>query len=254
MSRSALTAALPNLVQSYVFGDDSAYYNSTDGYFIDQAGYSALPASRLEITEGTPNFVTVNSVDGLELDNTVQGFFNCPNLWGQGSLIVVMGAPGTYSTNGSLYPVIGGGVTSVTGNTGIRYLRVGAADYRARAFAPSGGTADETNSDDGIYATVHQFDQEDRLMRAMGEDGTVHSGSAVADNNRGTEGWHDVGTPSNGYTERQRFGNLSGVQGNTTATSNTMIICELHYFDDLLLDGDTSDIEAALAQLNTIYG
>lgn len=249
---------LPGYVQGYKFDDtDSLAWDGTNEFFIDQAGYSAFPASRLEITTGTPSFVDVNSARGLVLDNTVQGFLNCPVIW-KGSMIVVMGAPGRFGANGLIYPLIGGGVASVASNARLQYRRVSAAEYRHDQVAAASVTVGRNiYANDGIYAGCFALDQQNRYIQGLKADGTLYTGSTVADNQRGLDGFKDFGTPvasSGEYGLRMRFGNLSGTQGDTAATSNTMIICELHFFNDILTAGDTTAVEAELTALETIYG
>lgn len=246
---------LPGYVQGYKFTDSAAYYDSTNKYFIDQAGYSAFPASRLEITTGTPSFVDVNSARGMVLDNTVQGYLNPFPMW-HGSMIVVMGGPSLMTSNQNLYVLIGGGVTSGTGNCRLWYMRVSAADYRARQVGIGGSNGEGLYGSDAIFATCISGDQENRVMKGLESDGTVNTGSTVADNNKGVEFFHDVGTTDRTYATRMRFGNLSGVKGDTAAlvSGNSMIICELHFFNSILTDVPTTAVEAELTALETIYG
>lgn len=249
---------LPGYVQGYKFTDSAAFYDSSGNFFIDQAGYSAFPASRLNIEVGTPSFVDVNSARGMVLDNTVQGRLMMFPVF-HGSCIIVMGAPGRIGTNGFLWVTIGGSNVSATSNCGIRYYRVSAADYRHQLFS-SGGSSVYANAGngDGIFATALCLDQENRLCKGIEADGTVTSGATVADNNRGVEGFRDIGG-SNADMDRCRgeiFGNLSGVPGDTAALSGSrsMIICEMHFFDSILTDSPTTAVEAELAALEAIYG
>jgi len=246
---------LPGYVQGYKFTDSAAFYNSTDKYFIDQAGYSNFPASRLEITTGTPSFVDVNSARGMVRDNTVQGYLNPFPMW-HGSLIIVMGAPSRFSTNGSMYPLIGGSNATVTSNQSIRYWRVGASDYRHR-LQGGGGLVNTTKGDDAIYATCIAGDQENRQAVAVEADGTRTAQTPVADNNKAVQFFHYIAAASDrDYGTRMRFGNIVGTKGNTAAFPNgdSMIICELHFFNSILTDVPTTDVETELTALEAIYG
>ena len=242
---------LPGYIQGYKFTDSAAFYNSAGNYFIDQAGYSDFPASRLEITDSTPSFVDVNAARGMVLNNTCQGLLNVPIKWG-GSAITVWGAPSRFGTNGSLFPVICGANPTETGN-GLFYLnRASAASYR-HYFRSQGGVATEyaQHADDAIYASCGAIDQENRTVAAMNSAGTIRTSAAVADNNIGLA---LNSTVENGvYGSRDRFGNLDGGFG-TTAVANTMIICELHFFSGVLTDAPTTAVEAELVALEAIYG
>ena len=243
---------LPGYIQGYKFQDTASTYNSTGKYFIDQAGYSDFPASRIEITDGTPNFVAVNSTTGLELNNEVQGFLNVPIKWG-GSCIMVWGAPSRMGTNGSIFPIICGANATETGN-GLFYLnRVTSLNYRHYGRTAGGvSTAYNQQGDDAIYATCISIDQEDRITKGMDAGGTIVSGATVGDTNVGIV---LNSTVENGdYGMRDRFGNLSGGMPDVVATSNTMIICELHFFSGVLTDAPTTDVETELTALEVIYG
>ena len=53
---------------------------------------------------------------------------------------------------------------------------------------------------------------------------------------------------------KARFGNLSGIAGDTVATSNTMTMFELHFWRGCPLTDSQSSVAAFLAQLRSDYG
>ena len=250
-------SSLPGYIQGYKFDDtDTAAYNSAGEYFIDQAGYSDSPISRCTKELGTPSFVAVNSARGLVLDNTCQWIMYPTMLW-HGSVIVVMGAPGRYSTNDIMYPLTGGGAVGATSNASIRLQRINAASYRHQMFGASGvGSSNEDRSSDAIFAHCFSADQENRRGSSLRADGTGLVAAAVADNDKGVEFLKDIGTETYDWGRGYKMGVLDGQRAVSTAFPNgdSMIICELHFFKDILTNTPTTAVEAELTALEAIYG
>ena len=251
-------ADLPGYIQGYVFSDESQYYNSVDGFFIDQAGYSALPGSRAVVAEGSPSFVDVNSARGIELDNTCHIYFNMPWAW-LGSCIAVFGAPGWVPAGTQTAVLLKGHGPSATLSATPRIdMAYFSGDYRHRALSPSSTSNATINhvSEPEIFAEVFAMDQvvAQKRVEAMDAGGTIVNGGTLADNERG---FSMIGESLASYDYKQSIiGNLTGVPSDTSAfpSSNTLTLCELHFFSGLLTDGDTTDVETELTALEVIYG
>ena len=247
---------LPGYIQGYVFSDAEQYYNSTDEYFIDQAGYAGFgEPSRAYVRTGTPQFVDVNSARGIELDNTWQIELFIPMVW-YGSCIAVWGAPGfTPSGTENLSLLKGNATTTFSANQQINLGYFSGQYNRRIAVASALSTAQLNPGDSAIYAHAYALDQRiaQKRVEIMDAAGTIANGATIADN--------EIGYPMAGGSQsydpwKQIIGALTADHTNTTvlASGNTLTLCELHFFSGLLTNGDTTAVEAELTALEAIYG
>lgn len=242
---------IPGYLQGFVFSDAPAYYNSTIKRFLDQSPYAGWDNNHLDITVGTPSFVTLNGQRGMVLDNTVQGGFLCPTAW-EGACIAVMKP--NMTANATIYPVMFGAAASAASNGRINITRASGSDYRhgiAANSAATGATANLTTQ--AAQVTAMSFSQSTRKAYATKDGTTIVEGSAVADTGSGV--FCFTGNTQNAdYGFRARFGNLSGTIGDTAVSVNPMEIYELHFFKGNPLLNNQAAVQAVIAELKTKYG
>src|SRR5690606_20886268 len=158
---------------------------------------------------------------------TVQGHFLIPIPW-EGACILV--AKPSMSANGTLYPVIVGASPTVTSNGTIRIVRVTAGDYRYR-LSPFGGASPEVAAtDDSLQVVAFSASRETRKGYATSDGITVTESGPVAPAVNGNGVALGYASGQDYTAHKARFGNVSGVLGDTVATGNTMTIFELHFF------------------------
>ena len=248
-------ADLPGYIQGYVFSDESQYYNSTDEYFIDQAGYSGLEGSRAVVAVGTPQFVDVNAARGIELDNTWHIYLNSPMAW-YGSCIAVYGAPGwTPSGTQTVALLKGQAIANYSASPRIE-MAYFSSNYRRRIATHSAASVANIDhiSEPGIFAVAFALDQRmaQKRVEAMEADGTITVGNTQADDQVGEV---MIGGTSDYDYPNQIIGNLTGLLDTTVyPNGNTLTLCELHFFSGLLTASPTTDVETELAALEAIYG
>lgn len=246
---------LPGYLQGYVFQNKAQYFDPAKGYFKNQAGPD-LPGSRAVVEVGTPQFVTVNAVQGVEFDNTWQVWFNCP-ISLRGTIIVVFGAPGfTPAGTENLSLVKGQSSTNFAANQHFPSLGYFSGQFNHRiALANAASVAQDNKGDSGIYASALGINEPvgTKRVELLDSAGNLLTGATTSDDN--------VGDPIiNGgadYTYyNQIIGALTADQTNVTplASGNTLTLCELHFFSELLTEGDTTAVEAELVALEAIYG
>lgn len=242
---------IPGYVQGFIFSDESStYYDSVGKVFRDQAGFGSF--NDLTITVGTPAFVTDSGRRGMTLDNTVQGRFLPPITW-EGFMLTVMKP--VMSTNATIYPVIFGVATSVSSNGRIGITRASSTDYR-HSFATVSATLNpisQFNTGDmgGIKIGAFAVSQETRKGYSTKDGITVTEYGPVASATSGVTMAGSLTTRTDG--QWARFGNISGTIDNTTVSSNTMTIFELHFFKGTPLSTSLSTIAAEIAALKTKY-
>jgi len=252
---------LPGYVQGYKFTDSPAFYDSTNKYFIDQAGFSANPASRAEVAVGSPTFIDVNAARGWQLDNTCHAYFNCP-VAQVGSIIAVMGWPGwvTAGTENATVLHNNGSYGNFAGTPKL-YIQHSSGQHNHKLWLPSGVSSAGFNyGDRNIYATAFSVNPTigEKRVEAMDAAGTVADGGTVSDNQigltwvGGTTGYEVPGTS----TYRQIIGAVSADPASQTvvASGNYPVLCELHFFTGNLTDAPTTAVEAELTALEVIYG
>jgi hypothetical protein len=247
---------LPGYVQGFVFSDAStSTYES--GVFKNQSPYGPGPGGIADITltVGTPSFATANGQKGVILDNTVQGGFVPALPWDTACIMICRP---DMSVNGTVFPVIAGRAVSVGSNGVLRLSRVSSTDYRPGFIGPS-STVPAVNTYAGAPAlTVNAFElsQETRIGYSTKDGVTVTATAPVAASTNGVPlAWAAASGPD-ALGLRCRFGNLSGTIGDTSATTNTMELYELHFFrSGLLRDaGSLALLATEMAALKTKYG
>ena len=255
-------SSLPGYIQGYKFTDSAAFYDPTGNYFIDQAGFSANPASRAEVVVGTPNFVDVNAARGIECDNSFHIYFNMPII-SEGSIIAVWGAPGFVSAGTENITLItcNGNTSNFSANTKL-YLGFFSSVYsHYLTLASSVSAVRNIQPDSGIYADCFVMDPTIGTKRpeAMNSAGTISTGATIADNNigytlggGGTASYDEPGT----RTYREIIGNINFNPASVAplASGNTLTLCELHFFDTILTASPTTAVETELLALEAIYG
>ncbi|WP_425070634.1 hypothetical protein [Sagittula sp. S175] len=242
---------IPNYRAGFRFSDESEdYYNGSDT-FHDLAGYG--PFAALEITAGTPAFVTdASGQRGMTLDNTCQGQFRQPIAW-EGTIIAIMKA--SMGTNGFLYPLIFGGSGPIVNNGRLQVQRINSASYRYQFSSASASQFGGVNTaDSNVIAVALGLSQETREGYGTEDGTTITTTTAIADDNFGNKVSPAFYTGPTFDGHFVRFGNLSGTLADTVATSNTMTIFEAHFFGGNPIIDSPTEVQAALAALRARYG
>jgi len=244
---------IPGYVQGFRFNSDAANYDSVNGIFYDKAGYGERNA--LEITVGTPSFVTVTEEEGLTLDNTCQGLFYPAIPW-EGSMILIAKPTIVGGTTHTILVILFGSATSATSNGG---LWLGHASGNRNFILTTGGSVNAgtlTKTTDQMRSCGFAKSQETRKGYFTHDGVTISETTAVADNNHGgglALGSHAGTTPNK---PRSRFGNLSGVDGDAVAfsTGSSLVMFEMHFFKGNIWVDHLPEAAAFMAELRTQYG
>jgi hypothetical protein len=237
---------IPGYIMGHRFSDDPADYNSGTKRFLDKAGYGAR--ADLRVTVGDPVFETVNGQRAARLDNTWHGLFPSPVPW-QGSAIFVLKPNYVSGATVVKYPILFGDLAAPSNGQ----LQVTYASGQRRYVWQTGSAAlvNQINrNDDNAVVVAYAISQETRLGYRSTDGGTVSTATASASSVNGN-------APAMSSAQfGARFGNISGVAGNTTAaTDMTVSMMEQHYFSENILIGDNLALTAAfIAELKTQYG
>lgn len=246
-----IPTSIPGYVQGFVFDDtDNTCYNGSDRFY-DKAGYGSF--NDLVITTGTPAFVTVGGRRGMVIDNGVQGKF-VPAIPWEGTIVMI--ANPDMNAADTLCPFIFGQSASWAANGKIGISRASPSDYRHQYIGPNSSlftSAQYTSgSYTGIKVTAHAVSQQTRKSYYTKDALTVTESGALT--NSSTIGGNI--TPVN-TTEGQlwgRFGNISGIIGNTTPQTNKMNIFEAHFFLGNPLVDNLALLKAFMDERKAYYG
>lgn len=239
-----------NTIHGYIMGhrfsDNAADYDSTNLRFYDKAGYG--PRADLRVTVGTPIFETVNGQRAVRLDNSWHGLFASPVPW-QGSVIFVLKPNYVSGSTVVKYPILFGDLAASSNGQ----LQVTYASGQRRYVWQTANAAlvNQINrNDDNAVVVAFSISQETRLGYRSADGVTVSTATCAASTTNGN-------APAMSSAQYgARFGNISGVAGNTTAATDlTISMMEQHYFSENILVGDNLALTAAfMAELKTQYG
>lgn len=239
---------VPGYVQGHRFSDEADYYDSVNQRFYDISGFNRF-GNHVEKVVGTPVFANrgSNSRRGLYLDNTNHWQFPhaCP--WMGSGLIV---AELSFVTSGttSFYPHIFGDAATVSSNAQIRGGHF-SGSTTINLAGPNAALAQSSawpNNTLGIFAWSRN--QEDRISRITRDGITVTATAPLAAATNG----NSIGMAGQ---PRCRLGNLSGIDGNTTAsTTGTLHLFEQHFWKGDVLRDNLPELKAFIDTLKAHYG
>ena len=241
---------IPGYLQGHVFRNETAYYDSGAQAFKDQAGFDARPGARVVTLEGSPNFQTVDTHDGILLDNQWHGAFKSPIAW-QGSMILVtrplfLAGSGTHNT----YPWWWGDGSGQANKGKILFRHFG-GNRQLRVVTIGSGVATVflSNATDSIWVTGFALDQNTRKGYSTEDGSTVNETSAVS----GTTNGNDLALSQG--AEGCVMGSLAAAAGNTTANTDLNIyVFEQHFFAGNIFVDHASEAETFIGELRTTYG
>lgn len=247
---------VPGYVQGFRFSDDPDFYDSATKTFIDQSAYGALHTSNnLAITTGTPAFVTdASGQRGMTLNNTVQGEFFPAIPW-EGSVILAVrphiSGTGTQTT----YPLLFGSASLAPSN-GSFQCEFSSGSMRYKWRTPGGGNLSQIDEGDEtkLVCLGYATDQNTRKGYRTVDGVTITETAAVASSVHGNAlaiGAHSSTVPNGAKT---RFGNLSGVIGDTVATALSLTFFEMHFFAGNIWLASPDEAEACMTALRSKYG
>lgn len=239
---------IPGYVQGHRFLDDPLYYDAATQRFKDLAGYDHL-GNGLTIDAGAPVFETVNGNRGLRLNNTFHGKFRCPIPW-TGFMVVVLKP--MFISGGTLlrYPLLFGDAVIQSTNAQLQVLHFSGA-RRVGLLSPSNQLQVLTSrNDNNLVVLAMGTDQQTRKGYYSVDGVTVVESGPIAPSTHGSAiAMHSAAS------SMVRFGNMSGVAGDTAEVAD--LYChyyEHHFFDGNILTGALAKTKEFMDRLKVQYG
>lgn len=230
-------------VPGYVLGYRFNAASYSNGSFAEQSAYGGS----LETLTGTPIFETVDTHEGLLLDNTWHGRFWHPNAW-QGTVVIVCRMErllsGTHRRQAILFSRDG-----QSGNQGKLQLELNGGNRRIQFVSNGGDRAGPVSLADGMIGAAALCQDQIRRTPYSTLDGlAVNDHGADSGTINGLA--NAMGSNSNGAI----LGALQGNSGNTSVeTSARLHVFELHFFEANPIIDAASEMQAFLAELAADY-
>jgi hypothetical protein len=193
----------------------------------------------------------------LLLENSVQGKFLPATPW-QGALVTVIQSD--ISTNGKyIYPMLWSTANTITANGNLALLRATSSDFRIylRTYGASAVLFPPVASDQSqVWVAAFELNQ-GTAKGSVTLDGVAITETAAQNvsinGNRLAIGFSSG--PQGGEEDQfVRFGNTSGVLGDTAPISDTATIFESHFYKGTPLQDNPTEVAAFLAELRAKYG
>ncbi len=217
--------------------------NYASGAFTDLTGNG----NAMVVATGAPVFETVDTHDGVKLDNTWNARFWHPNSW-QGT--VVLAARMERLADGTLVRYLADFDRSSGSGTAGRLVAIFSGNDRRLQLTSSGSrTAGPRNLTDSTIAAVALCQDQIRQNTFATLDGiTVVSGTASTGTSNGS--LYQMGSNREGAF----FGSLLGNTTNTTAETGVNIHAfEMHFFEHNPIEDAAAQLQVFLTELANNY-
>lgn len=235
---------IPGYAQGHRFSDEPDYYDATNERFYDLAGLSRFGNDVTKVN-GTPVFASVGDRQrrGLFLDNQNHWEFPhaCP--W-MGSGLIVVKMNYVTSATASFTPwlfVRGGKIQGLHFSGQTRLSIDGGSSQLSQAY--------NYFPNEKIAVFAWSRDQQDRRSRITQDGVTIDVSAEYAPS---ADNGNYIGL---GGQPRCRLGNLSGTEGDTTAsTTGTLHVFEQHFWKGNVLRDNPNELAAFIQSLKDYYG
>lgn len=237
---------VPGYLQGHRFCDHEDFYDSSEKRFKDLAGFDDF-GNGLSIHTGSPKFEDVGGIRGILLDNTYHGSFRHSIAW-QGTSIFVLKPKLNVSETAATYPLLfNDGQVNIGSHLQLLYF---SGDRRLTWKAGGGGIAPSlTFSNDNVVVVGFSANQKVRSLSSTSDGDTINSSTHNSNPDSGNE--LSMLSALSGC----RFGNLSGVAGDTTeVTSLQAYFFEQHFFAGDIFEDHPIVAKSFIDSLKSKYG